>query len=304
MTSSVGKLLIAILIIFIVGAFHHLYQNPAKFLSLSDLAAKGAAVLNPSCGPSVPPAADFESQKRFYESNKETRLQAIRRAGKANDIFSLHLHFIPQVSCPSMVRVGSMGDGGKWVCNPWRLPEKDCVVYSLGVNGDVSFEKDLHGVSGRKCKYVSVDPAQQPASLFEPFGGTFFQGYMAGKTNATGKRITLAGLMEQFKHSRVDILKMDIEGWEFETLNAFLNSTEITERKSPFCQILTELHEAMGYNLEAWIRLFENLEKRGFRLFSKEANLACTVCYEFSFLHMSCFEPYGLQKNATIVTYF
>ena len=42
--------------------------------------------------------------------------------------------FIPAFQCPHRVeRVGTLGDGGKWVCGLDRVAKQDkCVIYSFG----------------------------------------------------------------------------------------------------------------------------------------------------------------------------
>ena len=42
---------------------------------------------------------------------------------------------VPELSCPYLVRVGNVNDGGKWLCNPFALKfqqSASCLVYSLG----------------------------------------------------------------------------------------------------------------------------------------------------------------------------
>lgn len=53
--------------------------------------------------------------------------------------------FTPAFQCPHrMQRVGTLGDGGKWVCGMERIEKKkECVIYSAGVNGESSFEAAL-----------------------------------------------------------------------------------------------------------------------------------------------------------------
>jgi len=43
--------------------------------------------------------------------------------------------FIPAFQCPHKVeRVGTLGDGGKWVCGLDRVAKQDkCVIYSFGL---------------------------------------------------------------------------------------------------------------------------------------------------------------------------
>jgi hypothetical protein len=61
------------------------------------------------------------------------------------------------------------GDGGKWVCSPHRISqvaqkdEHKCLIYSVGSNGDVSFETGLYSIlaSGKNetsCKIHVFDP--------------------------------------------------------------------------------------------------------------------------------------------------
>ena len=41
-------------------------------------------------------------------------------------------------------RAGRIGDGGKWVCGMRMLQEmRHCLVYSLGSQGDTSFEDEF-----------------------------------------------------------------------------------------------------------------------------------------------------------------
>ena len=72
--------------------------------------------------------------------------------------------FIPAFQCPHLVeRIGTLGDGGKWVCGLDRVAKQDrCVIYSFGIafffirahvmfkmiwykgiNGESSFEQSL-----------------------------------------------------------------------------------------------------------------------------------------------------------------
>lgn len=68
-------------------------------------------------------------------------------------------YFQPAFTCPHEVeRIGSYGDGGKWVCGISILEEqkdRKCVVYSLGVNTDSSFENEV--VSRTNCDIWAFD---------------------------------------------------------------------------------------------------------------------------------------------------
>ena len=60
-------------------------------------------------------------------------------------------------SCTSIVRIGPTGEGGKFMCDPDRLlTRKSCLVVSVGLNGDTSFEVSLHSLYPR-CSVHGFD---------------------------------------------------------------------------------------------------------------------------------------------------
>ncbi len=62
------------------------------------------------------------------------------------------------------MRVGRVGDGGKWICNPFQLPDK-CHIYSLGINGEISFEDDLQSLTNKRCHITAIDSVQQNSNI-------------------------------------------------------------------------------------------------------------------------------------------
>ncbi len=71
---------------------------------------------------------DYEQQKKYFLQQQSARRKHLSSVSKY-----VHLHslVVAEVHCPTMVRVGLVTDGGKWVCNPWRLP-MPCIIYSMG----------------------------------------------------------------------------------------------------------------------------------------------------------------------------
>lgn len=153
--------------------------------------------------------------------------------------------------------------GGFYVC-PDDLDDNS-IVYSFGIGEDISFDLDL--IRHHNCKVFGFDPTpksikwigqQQLPSNFQffPFGigkvtgmVKFFMprndehvsGSMVQNKN-TGTR-TIDVLLKSFedigrelKHRRIDILKMDIEGAEYEVL------PKIVESNVEIRQILIEFH--------------------------------------------------------------
>ncbi len=72
---------------------------------------------------------DYEQQKKHFLRQQSTRRQQL--AAQSKDPRNFHQLVVAEVRCPTMVRIGLVTDGGKWVCNPWRLPVP-CIVYSMG----------------------------------------------------------------------------------------------------------------------------------------------------------------------------
>ncbi|KAK3267409.1 hypothetical protein CYMTET_24036 [Cymbomonas tetramitiformis] len=62
----------------------------------------------------------------------------------------------PSISCEQEARIGIMGDGGKWVCNPANIPKDKCILYSFGSNLEFSFEVGIHEQLG--CEIHTFDP--------------------------------------------------------------------------------------------------------------------------------------------------
>lgn len=92
------------------------------------------------------------------------------RAGLIADIWPFATHpakelsgwqrydaFMPFLSCPPSMplrRVGSAADGGKIICDVGRLAPP-CVVYSLGSQGDYSFEREMLALT--QCEVHTFD---------------------------------------------------------------------------------------------------------------------------------------------------
>jgi len=90
------------------------------------------------------------------------------------------------------------------------------------------------------------------------------------------KMQTLESIAEEHGHTTVDILKMDIEGSEFDVLNA------LDLDKLKFGQILVEFHERFIDNGEEVLaKTIARLEAHGYECF------AISDGYEYSFVNSS-----------------
>ena len=93
-------------------------------------------------------------------------------------------------------------------------------------------------------------------------------------------------ILKKLGHTHVDLLKMDIEGWEWDVMFALLDDSN-KEVALP-AQISWEIHvpDAMNPFLPT-LRMIDLLNRRGYRLFSKELNPRCLWCTELSHLRVN-----------------
>ncbi|TDL19823.1 hypothetical protein BD410DRAFT_899970 [Rickenella mellea] len=196
--------------------------------------------------------------------------------------------FPASFNCPHEVaRIGRLGDGGKWVCGLSRIQEKeDCVVYSFGISHDSSFEADvLSRTTG--CKVYGYDFSvngfgpEITADLkhrthFEPWG---VAGVDAHGTGDERKMYSLLSLMKLNGHKYIDIIKMDVEGAEFEALSAIFKAYIDANEPLPFGQLQLEIHTG-SKSFEWYLSWWETLERAGLRPFWTEPNLVFLNYFE------------------------
>ena len=194
--------------------------------------------------------------------------------------------FSPDYNCPSMERIGNLGDGGKWVCGLDFLKEKynnyheienqksttkptnrRPLMYSYGVNQDLSFELEMIERTG--CLVHAYDPTvgTVPPDCKDNENIVFHKLALGPETKPDDTFLMVEHLFDSIKqngHTYVDILKVDIEGSEWDTFASLLK-----EKYFPFGQLLIELH--FRDTVEVF-EFFDNMEVHGFRIFSRETN--------------------------------
>jgi FkbM family methyltransferase len=144
---------------------------------------------------------------------------------------------------------------------------EDSIVYSFGIGEDASF--DLSLISGYRCKICAFDPTpkslvwaekniREPRFKLYPWAISGYDGILrlflpriAQHVSASLRQTSLTRadsfeaecyrlgtIMSRFGHARIDILKMDIEGAEYEVIDETIASGTIR------CvdQLLIEFH--------------------------------------------------------------
>lgn len=197
-----------------------------------------------------------------------------------------------QSRCSHSTRIGPDGDGGKIVCTD-NFRREDCVIYSLGSRLDFEFEisslKQLGcAVHTFDCTVGEVNESDIPDGVhFHPWcvGGKSEQKIISsdlGHTGEIGQYYPIHDIMTKLGHTRIDLLKMDIERHELAVIGS-LNSRYAPE------QIVFETHLHNAYGLwqrpmthEEWHNMWRKLAKLGYGIFSFEPNPICLCCCEWS----------------------
>lgn len=213
----------------------------------------------------------------------------------------------PSFFCPhDLERVGTLGDGGKIVCGMTRY-EQECpgpssdsnsaqelIVYSFGVSDDSSFEAELlQRTNARIWGYDSSVDSWADEISGHQYSRAQFTKVRIGKVSDGEHNppvTTIQDLMRVNGHSYVDLIKMDIEGAEFDALTSLIESIveqgDNVNATLPFGQLLIEIHfmkEPPGLtipnDLRSWMQWWSSLEAMGLRPVNNEDNWIGDVRY-------------------------
>lgn len=207
------------------------------------------------------------------------------------------------------------GDGPKWVCDPHRIKRlaeerkrndpnhPGCVIYSVGSNGDFSFEKGLEEILGPgTCEYHIFDMGNferqmQVANISRAHfhrWGLMKQGPENIKPGEKfyGMNDTIK-LLGHENLEVIDLFKIDCESCEWRTYKDWL-----APGIPPIQQIQVELHsgsfklmskdDSKEFDTAPEIPFFEFFEEAGYVWFHKEPNILYNdgSCEEYAFLKL------------------
>lgn len=217
--------------------------------------------------------------------------------------------FPPIISCPTLERIGNVGEGGKWVCGLDQLSSKErnddnmehennpCIVYSFGISTDISFENEI--LRRTNCIIHAFDPSVGKLPFpnqHSPTDSLLSHERVRSRSALNGKRVTdriifhkialsanrsgpsdrhlftehLLDSMHRLRHAYIHILKLDIEGAEWAVFQDLFSRFGSMRAPFPVGQVLIELHYQSN---ERVLELFSGAIRNGFYPFSREINL-------------------------------
>jgi FkbM family methyltransferase len=206
------------------------------------------------------------------------------------------------IQCPNSF-AGS--EYGGWYYHP-NILDENSIIFSFGIGDDASFDKELIKIFG--CKVYAFDPTPQSIKWVEsqswPKNFEFYKFGLSNKDTKTDffppdnpnhishtivrntnkivlepitvqmhKLSTITDLLNQKK---ISILKMDIEGAEYDAIDDILSTKGVFIE-----QILVEFHHFLpGFSKNQTNRTIHKLKKSGYQLIK-----IAPSGNEFSFVH-------------------
>lgn len=201
------------------------------------------------------------------------------------------------------IKTSRIGGAVSWNVKMQGIDEKSFVI-SAGAGHDISFELDLVARTG--CRLVLLDPSPTgcktvgnmklpPEITFESTALSdrtghiilakpvnMLEGSWRVAVDGDGDEMactTITEIMDRYSKSSIDLLKIDIEGFEYQVLQDMLI------RKIPVKQICVEIHQGPEFGKtrrDRW-RLIYHLYRSGYRLIH-------SVGWDHTFLHRSAFK--------------
>jgi hypothetical protein len=206
--------------------------------------------------------------------------------------------FQPIISCPpgtTLYRYGRTYDGGKWLCS-FVGHNSPCTIFSLGSKGDYSFEEAM--LEATNCEVHTFDCTYPGASLGERH---HYHRQCIGKSSDS-KFVTLDKAVAMVGATTLDLLKMDIEGYEYDVFADWDINTKSLPQQLSFevhhtnmylgtaNHLNMESHEQLVWpgvdtiTLSQLAVLFMHLAKLGYAIVSQEPNGGSPCCSEFTVL--------------------
>jgi FkbM family methyltransferase len=196
-----------------------------------------------------------------------------------------------------------------------KLLHSGSIVYSVGIGKDISFDRAIINKHG--CVVFAFDPTPKsikwieaqklpPGFYFHKFGLSAKTGsakfYLPENTKGVSGSLvrhddvdekkfievpmkSFADTISEFCHQHIDVLKLDIEGAEYEVIDSILETPVRID------QILIEFHDRIFAEKEKKSKtLVEKMKDHGYQIF------AASISYEeVSFIHKRVLKAIGID---------
>ena len=175
-----------------------------------------------------------------------------------------------------------------------------CVVYSIGGNNQWEFERDM--LEKTNCDIHTFDCTGNKSRFIVPPSDRLFFHYECLGTSSETNFFTFEQLTTKYGHEQVDLLKMDIEGYEYGVFEDIFSSADLM---SAPMQILVEVHyrtsmrgipgaRAANGKIIDWknetdlFNLNLSFLKNGYIIANRDDNIFCPSCSELTLIRILC----------------
>ncbi|KAJ3198625.1 hypothetical protein HDU82_001181, partial [Entophlyctis luteolus] len=130
----------------------------------------------------------------------------------------------------------SANDGSYWICTDRIDTSNDCTIVSVGSKGWFSWELDMIKKTEAKCKIHVLDCT---GDFVSPDPNIIMHKWCLGKDELINGLIfkTWNTIISELKIKQVQLLKIDIEGWEWVVMPELLETAKVFPR-----QVAIEMH--------------------------------------------------------------
>jgi Methyltransferase domain len=193
------------------------------------------------------------------------------------------------------------------LCNLPALTE-GCVIYSLGSNAKFEFEMEM--IFRTPCEIYTFDCTKDPLPDLHP-RIHYHMLCLGDSDDPTSRYRSLSSIAAQFGHSKIALLKMDIEGFEYTVIESLYRGVTLAGGAPGAAlvlpaQISFEQHYRSAMPLAwndggAWppIELqslstgdmaitWAQLADMGYVVVSREDNVECQWCVEWTIVRAFC----------------
>jgi hypothetical protein len=261
----------------------------------------------------------IRSQADTWLENMDSHLQNAAKEEMKEHSWARFFPFDAMAECnTTCVGAKCRTDLSKIVCGIEQLQtEEKCVVYSVGGNNQWQFELDI--LEKTPCEVHTFDctgnitrfrkPAHPRLSFHHICLGAEHVPYDQDhkcKGGICGDILTLYQIQIMLGHKRIDLFKIDIEGYEwplFESWPELSDTNQAADMVLPM-QVLVEVHYQTqmrdlwppGQNLrrksfksaEDMVKLQEHLLKAGYAVAFRDDNRRCRHCTELTLVRYQC----------------
>ena len=199
---------------------------------------------------------------------------------KWTEAFYKDAHDRRKVECSSLVSVD--GNHGKMMCMDKIVPN-NCLVYSFGSRNEISFEKSVAEKLG--CEIHVFDCTIE--SLQGLPDATFHKWCISSAESTLSDHYSLNEMMEKLGHSRIDILKLDVENFEYEVLTdlkQIVPAQILVELHLQTTKVWIQTHPETNSTIakSSWKKMWNNLDALGYGSMSMTLQGDCPCCAEFT----------------------